>query len=162
MEPVEYTGYYPGLIGDIISLHGSYYAEHHNLDLSFESIEARELGEFGQAFDPKRDFWQAARCGGVFAGSIAIDGRIKDHNGARLRWFIVNPAVHCQGVGTNLLANAIQFCRQAGHQRVHLYTFKGLDAAKRLYLKHGFDLAKEYTVEQWGITLDEQLYILDL
>ena len=162
MEPIEYSGYYPGLIGEMIALHGSYYAEHHGFDLSFESMEARELGEFGEAYNPQRDFWQAARCGREFAGSIAIDGRIKSDLGVRLRWFIVNPKIQCRGVGGRLLANALEFCRDAGHKRIHLFTVKGLDAARSLYLKQGFELTKEYTVEQWGITLVEQVYVLDL
>ena len=162
MQPIEYSAYYPGMIGDIISLHGSYYAEHHGFDLSFEALEARELAEFAEAYDPGRDFWQAARCSGRFAGSIVIDGRIKDELGVRLRWFIVDPEARCHGIGSRLLHDALQFSRDAGYARIHLRTVKGLEAARRLYLKAGFELRTDYEVEQWGITLVEQIYVMDL
>ena len=82
--------------------------------------------------------------------------------GARLRWFIVDPACQGRGVGWKLLCEAIDFSRQAGHEALYLWTVKGLDAAKSLYLKIGFSLDEEVQREQWGLTLTEQRYVMRL
>ena len=39
-----------------------------------------------------------------------------------------------------------------------LWTFKGLDAARHLYERHGFRLAEEYAGAQWGVNLVEQRF----
>jgi hypothetical protein len=50
------------------------------------------------------------------------------------------------------------FCREAGHSTVFLWTFKGLDAARRLYEGEGFRLVAEHDVEQWGSIIREQRF----
>jgi hypothetical protein len=45
---------------------------------------------------------------------------------------------------------------------VYLWTFQGLDAARRLYEKHGFRLAEEREGSQWGERVLEQRFVLDL
>jgi GNAT superfamily N-acetyltransferase len=160
MEQIKYAGYYPGLIGEMIRLHGQYYTEHHGFDLSFESQEAHELGEFAHQYDPSRDFWGSARAGNLFAGSIAIDGRQDPELGSRLRWFIVDPRFQGKGVGQELISRAVAFSRDAGHKGIYLWTFEGLDAARRLYLKAGFEVDMEREVEQWGDIVVEQRYVI--
>jgi GNAT superfamily N-acetyltransferase len=162
MHGIKYAGYYPGLIGDMVKLHGCYYAEHHGYDLSFEAQEAQELGEFGLNFKPTRDCWRSARHGDRFVGSVVIDGRQHPQFGARLRWFIVDPAFQGQGVGWKLLSDAVVFSTQLGFEQLYLMTVKGLDAARRLYEKIGFSLDHEYSADQWGLELIEQRYILKL
>jgi len=41
----------------------------------------------------------------------------------------------------------------------HLWTFRGLDAARRLYESVGFSLVEELKVTQWGQEIDEQRYV---
>ncbi|MEW5914376.1 MAG: GNAT family N-acetyltransferase [Thermodesulfobacteriota bacterium] len=160
MEEVELSGYYPGLIGQITQLHAVYYAQHWGLDLSFEAQVSRELSEFMAGFQPQRDFLRAARQGERLAGAVALDG--SQTEGARLRWFIVDPAWQGTGLGQRLLSEALAYGRAAGHRRLFLWTFAGLDAARRLYEAAGFRLAEEHPMQQWGQAIVEQKFVLDV
>ena len=155
---VVLTGYFPGLIGKVVELHASYYYQHWGLDLSFEIQVARELSEFMAAFVPGRDGFWAARCEGEFAGFMAIDGSLSNREGARLRWFIVAPRFQGRGVGSLLIEEGMSFCTRAGHKRVFLWTFEGLDVARRLYEKQGFRLSFQHEVAQWGRVIREQKF----
>jgi GNAT superfamily N-acetyltransferase len=143
-------------------MHGSYYAAHWGFGAFFEARMARELGEFVDRFDPRRDgLWTAGGAGRI-EGSIAIDGSRADQTGAHLRWFIIEAAYRGRGAGRRLLDEAVGFCRGCGHRRVTLWTFSGLDAARRLYEQAGFFLAEERRGAQWGIEVTEQRFELRL
>jgi len=156
------SGYRPGVIGEITQAHATYYHENWALDASFEIQVATELSDFVRFFDPTRDGLWVGRMGGRLAGSVAIDGRGSPDPGARLRWLIVPPEFQGMGLGRRLVEEALAFCAKAGHPRVFLWTFQGLDAARALYESVGFRLCREHTVVQWGQTLREQLFELDL
>ena len=55
-----------------------------------------------------------------------------------------------------LLEEATSFVDAAGFERTRLWTFKGLDAARHLYEKHGFELVHENPGKQWGTEVIEQ------
>jgi GNAT superfamily N-acetyltransferase len=156
------SGYQPGAIGRIVELHGVYYASHWGFGVFFEARMARELAEFVNRFDPKRDGLWTAVVAGRIAGSIAIDGFSGGDGRAHLRWFILDPALHGQGAGRRLLGEAVGFCRRSGHRDVSLWTFAGLDAARRLYEQSGFRLAEERRGAQWGVEVTEQRFELCL
>ena len=158
---IEFSGYFPGVIGMITEAHAVYYHEHWGLDASFEAQVGRELSEFIDAFREGRDGIWVATVGGRFAGSAVIDGRQASTQGARLRWFIVAPSFQGVGMGKALLARAMEFCRERRYRKVHLWTFKGLDAARALYESLGFRLCEEHVVDQWGRNLTEQKFELN-
>ncbi|MCF8032726.1 MAG: GNAT family N-acetyltransferase [Desulfarculaceae bacterium] len=160
MQGVEFIDYYPGVIGEVTCLHAVYYAENWGFDLSFEAQVGRELAEFMARLDPDRDFFLAARDQDGLVGAVAMDGTSEE--GVRLRWFIVRPDQHGSGLGRRLLERALDFVRAAGHERVFLWTFEGLDAARKLYDQAGFTVAEEHLVEQWGDSIKEQKLVLEL
>jgi GNAT superfamily N-acetyltransferase len=161
-KEIVYGGYWPGVIGKITELHGVYYHENWGFDISFEAQVGRELSEFLRDFRDERDFFRTARARNRFAGAIAIDGKEAGSKGARLRWFIVAPGFHGLGIGRRLIREAVDFCRGAGHDRIVLWTFKGLDRARSLYESAGFRIAEEHDIRQWGNRITEQMYALDL
>jgi GNAT superfamily N-acetyltransferase len=158
MDNVTLSGYAPGVIGRITELHATYYHEHWGFDVSFETQVARESAEFISRFQKNTDGLWVASTAGRFAGAVAVDGRKARQEGARLRWFIVAPEYQERGIGTLLLKEAVAFCRRAGHRRLYLWTFEGLDAARALYEREGFQLCKERDVRQWGRQLKEQRF----
>jgi GNAT superfamily N-acetyltransferase len=162
LNDVKFTGYFPGAIGKITELHATYYHDNWGLDVSFETQVGRELSEFISEFQENRDGFWVAKVAGDFAGSVAIDGRQASKQGARLRWLIVDPRFQGRGIGRNLLKEALEFCKKAGYKKVYLWTFKGLDAARFLYDRSGFQLREEDNVGQWGKNLTEQKFDLDL
>jgi GNAT superfamily N-acetyltransferase len=161
-DKINITGYFPGVIGSITTLHARYYHDHWGFDRSFEIQVGSELCEFIRGFDPSRDGFWAARKGGEFAGAVALDGSLAETEGARIRWFIVDPRCHGTGIGRDLLNQAMNFCRQKAYAKVYLWTFKGLDTARALYERHGFELTLEETVSQWGAVIHEQKFELIL
>jgi GNAT superfamily N-acetyltransferase len=99
---------------------------------------------------------------GKFAGAVAIDGQMADTEGARLRWFIVAPEFQNAGLGKKLISQAVEFCRKKKYPKVFLWTFEGLDAARRLYERENFRLREAHAVDQWGRHIKEQKFELIL
>jgi GNAT superfamily N-acetyltransferase len=162
VEDMKLTGYFPGVIGKVTELHALYYHENWGFDVSFETQVGRELSNFIRNVQEERDGFWAAVVNGTFAGAAAIDGTLKESEGARLRWFIVDPGFHGRGLGSLLLNRAIGFGREAGHRKIFLWTFKGLNRARMLYERAGFRLVEEHAVEQWGGEIVEQKFELHL
>jgi GNAT superfamily N-acetyltransferase len=162
VKDTQYSGYYPGAVGKITEVHAVYYHEKWGFDISFETQEGKELSEFLMAFDENRDGLWVAKRNGMFAGSVAIDGRTADMEGARLRWFIVVPVFQGMGIGKELIFRAVAFCKNRGYSKIHLWTFEGLDTARHLYENQGFRLAEERQINQWGRNINEQKFELVL
>ena len=162
MDNVKLTGYIPGAIGRVTELHATYYSKDWGFDLFFETKVATELSELLNRFDETRDGFWVATVNGRIVGSVAIDGKEVQTDGARLRFFVVDPEFQGQGLGRRLLREAIEFCRRSNFRRLYLSTFAGLDPARHLYEKFGFVLAEEQEDNHWGKTVTEQTFELIL
>lgn len=143
MREIELVGYVPGALGRITELHGTYYATHWDLELYFEAKVAAEMAGFLTRFNPEQDGAWFAKLGDEIVGGIFIDGSDAGGEGARLRWFIIDPEYQGRGLGNRLMQAAMDFCSRKGFRRVYLTTFAGLDTARHLYEKHGFKLCGE-------------------
>ncbi len=153
------TGYFPGTIGRIAEMHARYYSMHWDFGVYFEAKVASEISEFAGRFDEQRDgFWTAWASDRV-EGSMIIDGINADKGGAHLRWYIVSEKMNGQGIGNQLLSLALQHCRKQKFPSVYLWTFAGLDSARYLYEKHGFNLVHEQHGDQWGTPVVEQKFV---
>lgn len=102
-------------------------------------------------------------CGWLFknghiVGSVSIDGQDLANGDAHLRWFIIDEACRGSGIGRELLNKAVSFCDHNQFSATQLWTFKGLDTARRLYESTGFVLVKEKLGDQWGTTVNEQQF----
>ena len=162
MTEIKIHGYYPGVVGKITEIHAVYYNENWGFDVSFETQVGRELSEFIANFDDTRDGLWVATKDGRFSGAIAIDGQLAETEGARLRWFIVAPEFQNAGLGNKLISQAVEFCRKKRYPKVFLWTFEGLDAARRLYQRQNFRLSEAHQVNQWGRHIKEQKFELIL
>ena len=110
MEDIEIRGYYPGVIGKITELHGVYYNENWGFDVTFETQVGGELSEFVRRYDRDQDGLWTATKKGTFAGVIAIDGIDAFGEGARLRWFIVDPEFQGRQIGSRMVNELINHC----------------------------------------------------
>ncbi len=155
--PIQ-QGYQAGAIGRIAEMHARFYARGGGFGQFFESTVARGLAEFTSRLEnPRNGLWLAMHAGEI-AGSVAIDGDDLGANTAHLRWFIMDDGLRGAGVGRRLLAEAVAFCDEQAYAATHLWTFKGLDAARRLYEQFGFSLAEEKPGGQWGKQVLEQRF----
>lgn len=158
-SPIEVSsGYTPGLIGRVTEMHAVFYSRHAGFGPFFESQVATGVADFvGRLEHPCNRVWVATHKDRI-VGSIAIDGQDLGNHEAHLRWFILDDGCRGSGVGRQLLGEALSFCDQFGFAAIQLWTFKGLDAARRLYEAHGFVLTKEEAGSQWGSTVTEQQF----
>lgn len=152
------SGYRPGLIGRVAEMHAAFYSRHAGFGQFFESQVASSMAEFsGRLAEPCNGIWVATQNDRI-VGSIAIDGQDLDNNNAHLRWFILDDGCRGSGVGRQLLREAVAFCDRLGFAATQLWTFKGLDAARRLYESFGFELVHEEQGNQWGSAVTEQQF----
>jgi len=160
VPPVDiHEGFLPGAIGRIAEMHGRYYARNWNMSSYFEARVASGVAEFSQRLDrPMNRLWLAAQAGEI-VGCLAVDGEDLGDGKAHLRWVIVDDGLRGSGTGRRLLARAIEFCDAHGFAEIHLWTFKGLDAARKLYEAAGFALLEEWSGDQWGQQLTEQRFV---
>ena len=152
-------GWQPGLVGEVIRAHGTYYAREWNFPKFFEAKVAREMGDF-LARLADRDALLSAWDNETFLGSLTIDGTdpTLEPRQAHLRWFIMTDAARGRGLGRQLVQAGMDHLRRHDFASCYLTTFAGLDAARRLYEQAGFSLTHEEEAQSWGTTVREQLF----
>jgi GNAT superfamily N-acetyltransferase len=151
-------GYHPEIIGRVTQLHAAYYSKASNFGVEFEAKVATELSTFCLSYKEGRDGMWAVYGEGI-EGSIVIDGSHAAADGAHLRWFITSEFLRGKGIGKQLLATALEFADKCGYDKVYLWTFEGLGAARHLYESHGFRLQHEQQGSQWGRVVNEQRFV---
>jgi N-acetylglutamate synthase-like GNAT family acetyltransferase len=150
----------PGDIGYLIYLHGVVYAREYGLDYTFEGYVAAGLGEFAKSFDERKDRLWVAEEAGRIVGSIAIVGH--EDGTVQLRWFLVDTEARGSGLGSRLLREALEFCRDKEFRSVFLWTLGGLEVAARLYEQAGFRRTEQKRHEIWGSIRTEERYDISL
>ncbi|MBH61008.1 MAG: MarR family transcriptional regulator [Alphaproteobacteria bacterium] len=157
--PKVCEGYAPTLIGRVVEMHATFYSRWAKFGPEFEAKVASEMAQFVTRLgSPKNQIWHVMDNGRVVAG-IAVDGEDLGGDKAHLRWFIVDDGQRGAGLGKLLMNRAMSFCDAHYFAEVHLWTLKGLDAARTLYEQHGFSLTEEYRGDQWGATIEEQKFV---
>lgn len=152
-------GYAPGLVAAVVGMHTTYYAREFGFGAAFESKIAGGLAEFVPRIGSGRNaIWRAERDGKI-VGSITIDGDDLDGNRAHLRWFVVDDGRRGAGIGRRLMGEALAFVDANEFDETWLWTFEGLDAARVLYERLGFVLERQYLGDQWGVEVNEQVFV---
>lgn len=152
-------GYQTGMIGDIAAMHARTHGPIVGMGATFESVVSASMAEFMPRIgNPLNNSWSVLD-GSEVIGSISIDGEHLGNNTAHLRWFILSKRLRGKGLGKSLLKCALEHCDRHAFDEIHLWTLKGLEAARALYETNGFDLAEEYVGDQWGKAVTEQKFI---
>jgi GNAT superfamily N-acetyltransferase len=151
----------PGDLGWVVLAHGEQYAAEFGWDTSFEALVARIVADFGESHDVARECAWIAELDGRRVGCVfCVAG---DEPGtAKLRILLVHPDVRGHGVGTRLVDTCVAFARDAGYERVRLWTNDVLAAALRIYVAAGFRLVSQDPHHSFGADLVGQDYVLDL
>ena len=153
-------GYLPGILGWCVVEHGRYYANAWSFGSYFEAKVAAGLSDFlNRLAEPGNHLFWAAEDGDLL-GTLSLDGGDAEGDLAHLRWFICSDRSRGKGIGAGLMARAVAQARSDGFQGIYLTTFAGLDAARRLYDKSGFDLVHEAEDTTWGPRMLEQRFEL--
>jgi len=149
----------PGDVGAVVSLHGVIYARECGFDTTFEAYVAEPLAAFVLRRSPRERIWLEERDGRL-AGCIATVAA--GERVAQLRWFLVDASARGRGLGRRLLDAAVGFSREAGYERVMLWTVAGLDAALHLYRAAGFERIMAAPASRWGVEVVEEQHALVL
>ncbi|HMQ57625.1 MAG TPA: GNAT family N-acetyltransferase [Rhizobiaceae bacterium] len=154
-----FDGYRPGALAAVLEMYVDYYSRHWCFGQAFETKLAAERAEFLCRADPERDLFLTAWRGDRLAGTITVDVSAGGPEGAHLRWFIVADGARGNGLGTMLIGRALVHCARVGTDSVWLTTFAGLEAARRLFERHGFKLESESAADQWSGSVREQKFV---
>lgn len=148
-----------GLLSRAVELQARFCSQNYGFGLVFERKLAREMDEFYGRLEHPDNLVLRAELGSEIVGTIAIDGEDLAPGVAHLRWFIMSDACRGRGVGRDLLRRALEHVDVRGFEETHLWTFRGLDAARHLYEMHGFELVEEQPGSQWGTEVFEQKFV---
>jgi DNA-binding MarR family transcriptional regulator/GNAT superfamily N-acetyltransferase len=159
-EPYAVRTHRPGDLGWVVHRHGVLYAQEYGYDETFEALVAEIVAKFIQNYDAKRERCWIAEHEGEIAGSVFLVA--ESNSVAKLRLLLVEPSARGLGIGARLVSECIRFARQAGYQKIVLWTQSELDAARHVYRKAGFSVieekqhrsfGKDLTAETWELLL---------
>jgi proteasome lid subunit RPN8/RPN11/GNAT superfamily N-acetyltransferase len=153
------TGYTVNVLARCLEMQTRYYARAHGFGQAFETVVAAGLADFSPRMEKSCNRLWRAMLGERIVGTIVVDGEDMAPGIAHLRWFVIDDDVRGAGIGRQLLSLAIAFCDAHGFAEAHLWSFVGLDAARKLYDTTGFVVAEERVGDQWGKEVIEQRFV---
>jgi len=155
-------------MGWLIARHGALYAAEYRWDMGFEALVARIAADFIERYDARREACWIAERDGVNIGCVCLVQARDEHTAApspgvaQLRLLLVEPSARGLGLGRRLVAECTRFARQAGYQRIRLWTNSVLTAARAIYEKEGYVLTASEPHHSFGHDLVGETWELDL
>jgi GNAT superfamily N-acetyltransferase len=111
-------------------------------------------------FDKKKDCIYILEYNGVPSGCAAI--KHVDEVTAKFRFFFLDFELRGLGVGRKLMDMTLDFCLENDYKKVFLWTFSTLEVARHLYKSKGFKITEIQENDEWGTTILEERWELDL
>jgi GNAT superfamily N-acetyltransferase len=148
-------------VNTVVRLHGEVYEAEYGLDQSFAADVALRLSERRRRGwpGPRDGLWIAETDGGP-VGSITLD----DQGGGlgQLGHLVLTPETRGTGTGRRLVEQVLEAARAAGYERLQLFTFHDLGAARGLYQSVGFVKVSGERTVRWGLAMEWERYELAL
>lgn len=150
----------PGDLGWIIQRNAELYAAEYGWNAEYEALVARIVADFAATADPAGQRAWIAELGGRRVGCVMCVRA--DDVTAKLRLLLVEPSARGHRVGRQLVDACVDFAREAGYQRMTLWTQSTLTAARRIYAAVGFERVKSASHHSFGADLVEETWALEL
>jgi len=138
----------PGDMGWVTHRHGVLYAQEYGWDERFEALVAQITADFINHYKPEREKSIIAELNGEIIGSVFVVQQ--DETVAKLRLLLVEPKARGFGLGSRLVQESIAFAKQAGYQKLVLWTNSVLKEARHIYAKSGFQLMEQEPHHSFG------------
>lgn len=156
-----------GDMGWVIQRHGELYYNEYGWNEEFEALVAEITIEFmrkpggleGQQRPTRERCWIAER-DGQRLGCIFLVA--KDATTAKLRLLLVEPDARGLGLGRALVRECVSFAREAGYQKIVLWTQENLTVARHLYEEAGFQRTAREPHHSFGHDLVGETWELEL
>ena len=150
----------PGDMGWIVHRQAILYAEEYWWDGTYEALAAEIVAQFIKNYDSKCERCWIAEKDGERVGAVFV-AKASDQT-AKLRLLHVEPEARGLGIGKRLVDECVRFARQAGYQKMALWTQSILHAARHLYKQAGFRIVREEQHRSFGKDLTAETWELDL
>ena len=150
----------PGDMGWIVHRQAILYAEEYGWDGTYEALAAEIVAQFIKNYDPKCERCWIAEKDGERVGAVFV-AKASDET-AKLRLLHVEPEARGLGIGRRLVDECVRFARQAGYQKMTLWTQSILHAARHLYKQAGFRIVREEQHHSFGKDLTAETWELEL
>ena len=150
----------PGDMGWIVHRQAILYADEYGWDGTYEALAAEVVAQFIKNYDPKRERAWVAEKDGERVGAVFV-AKGSDQI-VRLRLLHVEQQARGLGIGQRLVEECIRFARQAGYQKMTLWTQSILHAARHIYEKSGFQVVHEEKHHSFGKDLSAETWELNL
>lgn len=150
----------PGDMGWIVYRQAILYTEEYGWDGSYEALAAEIVAKFIKNYDPKWERAWVAEKDGERVGAVFV-AKESDEIG-KLRLLHVEPQARGLGIGKRLVEECIRFARQAGYQKMTLWTQGILHAARHIYKQAGFHVVHEGKHHSFGKDLTAETWELNL
>ena len=149
-------------IGWAIERHGRVYADEFEWKSDFEALVATLFAQFATKHDPATERFWVAELNGERVGCVFVVHNSENPSIAQLRCLLVDPKARGHGVGQQLVNECIAFAKQAGYEKIMLWTNDVLVSARRIYEAAGFSLVKEEHHHSFGHDLVGQFWMRGL
>lgn len=150
----------PGDMGMVSARQAIIYSEGYGWGDKLEALILEIAANFLRDFKPGREQCWIAERGSRMLGSVFLVE--EDERTARLRLLYVEAEARGLGIGAALVRQCSEFARQAGYERIVLWTHAVLHSARNIYAQEGYkvietevqnEFGKEETSEHWLLEL---------
>ncbi len=150
----------PGDFGWVVKRHAELYAQEYGWIEPFEGVCAQIVADFANKNDPQRERCWIAEMNGETIGCVFLAA--DSDTVARIRLLLVDPKARGLGLGARLVEECIGFARGAGYKKITLWTHSVLTAARHIYQKAGFTLARSEERVSWSKPVVSEHWDLEL
>lgn len=150
----------PGELGLLVARNAMLYADEYGWNAEYEALVAKIVSEYVSDRDPAHESCWVAELDGAPVGWVMCTRY--DLSTAQLRLLLVEPYARGLGIGSRLVDECVAFARQAGYQRMKLWTNDVLVEARRIYTRAGFQCVEREQHYSFGHDLVGEVWWLDL
>lgn len=125
-----------------------------------EILQGEVTTAFLKHFKPGREQCWVAEAVGRMAGAVLLVDA--GGNVGQLRLLHVEPWARGRGIGQALVAQCVSFAREAGYDRIRLWTHTILDSARRIYEAAGFRIIETAVHHEFGEPVQGETWELAL